>query len=396
VKRRSWPAASIGLLALGCASAGGGGEESFDSLRAREIDLPAPTEIAAPDDSFRALAAGALDGEIEAVENGWRGIFEIGTEGPIACVFYHESMDVATTLDHAGQVFFAELAKVTEVKERRILGIDAGNVGPAPVLAVDWITVTEGGAIQLKLKMATKGDRSIYCHHAETGYAATFDAFFRGLVDSYSGGTLVDAVFRDISLASIGETRVGYQFSEMTLDDEGDVYVFAQAAYLFPAAADALAASDDVLVEWSEPDGTLINAVTIESDGSDVTQLSLEPTETGWHVTGEMQGKAIDETFEPSEPLLSALGEFGVMNRLADERPGAETLYQRWIGSMNPTDATPHTARALGDAAVEVSAASLVFVARIDDRGVSSWKFSMGRVEIEIDRVWVEGSPFLP
>jgi hypothetical protein len=390
--------AAVAALGLGCATPSADNEPassiesvSFESLRAREVELPPGEAIAAPDGSFQARAAGRLQAKLEKLDEGWSGTFDIGSTGPVGCLFFNESVDAATTLKLLTEGYFEEAGKTVELGERRVLSVDAGSVGPTPLLALDWFAVINGEAYQIKTKLANKGDHSIYCLHDETGYARAFEDFFSGLVDSYTGGESTPPDFREIVLVSIGEMTVGYQTTDIREDAEGDFEIDLVGSMLMPSGPGAIMASDTYHIEFAQPDGTLINQAAISSDGTHLTNLSLAYGDGSWDVGGELQGKPIEASFESESPLLSTPGEIQLLSRLAAGELAGEVSYPRWIGTVNPTAVTPHVARSVGNSSVEVEAGPLAMTADMDDRGIARATIVVGRIEMKLERVYVEG-----
>jgi hypothetical protein len=389
-------AALAAALGVGCATPAGdaAAPASFETLRARELELPPSEAIAAPDGSFRARPAGRLIADLESQEGLWSGAFDIGSTGPVGCVFYGESVDASTMLRLLADGYFAEIAKLRELGERRVLSVDAGNFGRTPFLALDWAAVIDGAAYQVKLKFANKGDRAIYCAHDETGYERAFEDFFRGLVESYSdGGESEPADFREISLVSVGEMTVGYQVTEVRKDSDGDFRIDVIGSTLIPTGPDTVNSSDDYFVEFARPDGSLINQVVASSDGTSLTRLELERGDAAWTVAGEMQGKPVEASFESESPLLSSLGEVRLLARIAKQELVGDVSYPRWVGPVNPTTVTTHVARSSGGSSVDVQAGPIAMTVDVDDLGMASATIRMGRLEMNFERVYAEGQP---
>ena len=161
-----------------------------------------------------------------------------------------------------------------------------------------------------------------------------------------------------------------------------------------PSAADTVVPSDDFSLEWSRPDGSLINQVSISSDGSSLTRLGLQPVDSGvgWRVQGEMKGKMVDASFESALPLLSTRGENQLMLRLGRGELAGEVEYVRWLGALNPTEPTACRARQAGDDRVEAEAGPLSIELELDERGVARGALGMGRLKMTMKRVYVEGT----
>ena len=390
--RRTPGALLVSLVALGCATPVE--PPSLEQLMQREVDLPKAEPFAPADGSFRAEAAGRLEADLEKLESAWYGEFDIGTDIAVVCLFFEDEGDPSSLLNALSQAFFEELGKSVEVDERRLMSVDAGAVGSTPYLAIDWLAVIDGAGSQVKLKYANKGARGIYCLHAETGFAGAFEVLFRGLVETYAvpGVAPAEALFEELTLIRAGAMTVGFQSTRMVEDSDGDILIAIAGSQLIPAGPAEVATIDEYFEEWSRPDGSLINAFATSSDGQTTTQLALAPSDEAWSVTGEMQGKTIEATFETEGPLLSVRGEYRLLQRVVEKPRGEEVAYQRWL-SVNPVVSTAHVARSLGDSRVAVDAGPLGLEAEVDESGLKSGKVRIGRLELDLERVYVDGQP---
>jgi hypothetical protein len=148
-------------------------------------------------------------------------------------------------------------------------------------------------------------------------------------------------------------------------------------------------ASDDQLVEFSRPDGGLINQVWASSDGKDLTELDLSPRDGAWTVTGRMQGKAVSEQFEGV--LVSALEENRLIMRVARGELG-EQRYLRWLGTVSPGKPLEHVMTKTGPASVQMSAGPVKVDVEVDERGPRRGVLHAGRLELVMQRVYLDGS----
>jgi len=402
MRRRTRPEILAGVLwvggMLGCVTSTGGDAgpvaPTLESLMEREVQLPPVQSFGSADGKVRAAAAGKLSEPLARVEDGWYGAFDIGSDGMVECLFYPQSMDAATSLKVLVARFFESLREQGEVREPRILSVGVGLAEDRPFFETDWLVVVDGAAYQAKFKFANQANLAVYCQHTETGYAEAFGEFYRSVLGSLETDPEPPVAFRDVSIVSIGEMQIGYQTSLGRLDEDDDYKIEIAASTLIPNGPGEFASSDDYIVEFSRPDGELINQVWISSDGENVTQLSLRTAddETGaWQVEGEMQGKPIEARFDSLSPLLSSLGEARLVRRLGNDEAGAQARYRRWLGPLSPGTAVDHAATSLGQSRVETVAGPVTSNVEVDAHGVRSGIIQMGRLEMKLDRVHVEG-----
>lgn len=383
--------ALVAAVGAGCAGSGAQAPDAT-ALMQREVELPEPVAFASVDGAIRGAARGTLLEELAENEGGWYGAFDIGTAGPIECQFYPEGGDAAASLKNLAAGFFEALEAQSESLERQIASVAAGTIDDVPYLTTDWIAVIDGSAYQVTFRFANAASVGVFCRHGENGYAATFDTFYRELVQSIESVPR-ESVYRDVSLISISGRPIGYQQTAAVIDEDGDYRFDLRGAMLIPNGPSELIANDDYGVEFSRPDGSLINQVAIESDGLAVTQLALSEGDGGgaWQVAGEMQGKPVEATFLVPSPLLSSLGELQLLRGLAKQETGTEKRYRRWLGTANPTEAIEVVAVAAGDSRVSVSAGPVVSEALVDRYGIVSGTLEIGRLQMQVERVFREG-----
>ena len=390
LRRGAVPSAIAVVLAVACAG-GPKGEAPLElrNLMQREVVLPAPAPIASADGSVRATVAGRLVGELTRTSESWVGEFDFGSHSPAECHVFDEAKDPATALLKLSEALFAEAAHTRKIESREILAVDASHSGPDPYLSFDWVAKIDGLSSQIKQKFATRGDRSLYCVHDETGYAVAFDRFFAGFLASLAVEEGQPAIYRDVVVLSIAGHEVGYNAVRVTRNAAGDYRTDTQGAMLIPTGPDQAIANDDESIELSHPDGSVINQVSLSSDGKDLTRLDLDRSGKAWKVTGQMQGKSISERFEGK--LISAVDETRRMLRVARGEVG-EQRYSRWLGALSPAKPLAHVMTRTGESTVRIAAGPVKVDLEVDERGAARSSLHMGRLEIATERVYVDGS----
>jgi hypothetical protein len=384
-----------GALALGCAGATATdpGPGSFREQMQREVELPAATEIATADGAVRARVAGRLVGEFARTADGsYDGVFDIGTQTPVGCHLFDEQKDPATQLVMTSDHLFEQIGAMSTIGKKAVYAIDAGNAGAYPYLGVDWVAMLDDAGYHLKQKFGNRGDRSLYCLHQEPGYSKSFEIFFAGFLATLElPEEEGPPQFREISVMRVGGQEVGFEVSSVQRDAEGNFRTDTQVALLVPAAADEVQATDDYSLEYSRPDGSVINEVSISSNGADLTRLNLEREEGVWAVRGEMQGKSIAETFETPEQLTSSLEEMRQIPKVARGEPD-ELRYWRWLGASSPGKPIEHVMRKAGDESVTVDAGPVQVEIEVDELGAKLGTLKLGRFEMQMERVYIDGS----
>jgi hypothetical protein len=385
------PSAIAALLAVACAG-GPSGEAPLElrDLMKREVVLPAPAPVASADGAIRARVAGRLVGAFEKTpDRTWFGEFDIGTHAPVKCQVFEQAKDPASALIELSESLFTGTGRTRKVESREILTVDVGNAGPYPYLSFDWVAKIDGLAHQIKQKLATRGDRSLYCVHDESGYATAFEQFFAGFLTSLEIEEGAPTIYREVVVLSIAGHQVGYNATRVTRDADGDYRTDTQGAMLIPTGSDEAMASDDQSVEFSRSDGSVINQVWLSSDGRDLTRLDLDRSGGAWKVTGQMQGKAVSERFEGN--LTSAVDETRRILRVARGEIG-EQRYVRWLGTLSPGKPLAHVMTKTGASTVRVAAGPVKVDFEVDERGATRGSMHMGRLEIATERVYVDGS----
>lgn len=377
-------------------------------LRAREAEpLPAQT-VDSPDRSFRVRVPAKLARSVQPEGEAYNVSLDVGTTAPIDCWVHPDALDFAASIASLSETTFTAIGqRFGEIDAREVGRVDAGVIGRHPFLAVDWMyrVQTERGPQvgQVKHLVASADGRGLYCQQNEVGYAETFRRVVGAMVTSleFRESSGPAPYFTEVATMSIQGMQVGVQHTTLTLDADRDTRIDTWTSLLIPVTGDTLRASDSFEVEFSRPDGTLINQVHVESEnGEVVTHLELNPQpDGGWGVDGTFQGRPLSTRIESASPLSSWLGDaLTLRGALADGGPGTEVTTTRWVPNADPTrllDGTLSIQRQIGPER---------FAARFDteglegelvvDRqgGVAAGSMSLGAAEMEFERVYTGGS----
>lgn len=394
---------SWGLL-LGCASSTG---SWYEELLAREAAAAAPHVVASEDGFFRTRVSAQLATPIEDGEEAYSLRLDMGAGQPVECWLYRGELDLAFSVAEFSRATFDAISQqLGAVEVKKVDRVDTGAFRGSPYLALDWLyRVKQEGARavgQVKHVVATKGARSVYCQHNESGYRESFRRLVAGLVETLEYGETGSPApyYSEVSTLAIEGTRIGVERMTLTLDAEGDTKIARSSSLLLPVDGETLRTTDSYDVEYSRSDGALINQAHVESaNGELVTELRLDPDWDGaWKVSGTFRTKPLEATIRLSEPLASSLGEALALRRaLEAQGPAAELTLRRWIPQADPTRLTDQTI-AIRDEVGEDRFLARVSMGPIDadlvvDRTgkATSGSVDMGFTTIEIERVFVDG-----
>lgn len=332
----------VAAMLVGCASVSGD-SASLVAMLEREAPSRSMNSIEHPIGLFRARVPGRLLTALEDSDDSAFGQFDIGAESPVACHFFFDRVDLASTLVRSSEVIIGQIASEAGVEvQRAVERVDAGVIAGSPFLSLDWLFWLGAGGGEIKQRAANRSGRSVYCAHDSPGYVKSFERFFASLVETleFPGDTTPEAFYREVSVTSIGEQRVGVIEIGFVRDTAGEVRAEKFSAALTASSSDGVRANDAYQVEWSRGNGELINAHYAAMDGDAVTELRLMPArDGGWSVAGSLRSRPLEARFESKSPLASSLSEYLVYQKLA--AGGDDLSIERWIPESDPTHATP-------------------------------------------------------
>ena len=401
---------AIALFGLSCLTAAQAAEPDWlVQARAREGQLGKPKNVKSTDGFFRAQVPAKIVGKIAPDDGTYLVRMDARAGSPIECVVLRQGQDLASflvaTSGHAYEMIAAAHGKVTAKAVERV---DAGAIGSSPFLAVDWTHRLEAegqtpavGA--LKQLAASKNGHTIYCVHDEVGYAQTFRKLADALISSlaFDDAPKVRPYRSEISTLSLQGMRVAVDEVTYTKDADGDTQVQHTSAMLVPVDGQTLSASDELMIQWVRPDGSLINAMQIESENGQIaTQLKLDPRDDGsWAVSGTFKSKPLSAEVPPSEPSTMLSDVILLRSKLAERNPvGSVMKVQTWLPGVDPSKLLAQelkVLRAIDDdkfvAKLEMGGIVADLVVERDGSTLAG-KLTMGPMKMEIERVFADGA----
>jgi hypothetical protein len=395
------------LVATLCACASGPPGVDLEALLEREAGPLAESDLASSDGYFSARVAAVIEEPVTFEAGEYSATLSIGAEYPLNCWIYVEPFDSASALANLSDLTRDSIEKqLGPVELRRLHWTDAGSIAGAPFLAAEWLYRAnhDGQQVvtQAKIRLAAKAQRTIACMHIETGYHESFERFFEGLVASIEfANSPKRPYYAEIFTVSVGGRRVGYQYGTMLRDEEGDTRATNVSALFMPVGPEEVMTTDSYQVEYSRPDGSLINQISIESENGELTtNLKFDPQpDEVWQVGGIFQGKELTATIEAPSPLTSSLGDLiRVRDALSNDGVDARVVLPKWIPEADPTrllETKIAVQEALSDGRYRADAelGPLEFEVVLGSQG--SWlraKVEMGAAEMIIERVWHDGA----
>ena len=402
-------ACAISLLlccqALACASppTGDADQAQLEQLLAREADPLAEIALESPSGLFTARVAARAPGVFSPSEGDVEHVvLDIGAPSPMACDFFNQEQDLAGSLLGLSELLLDALAsEVGPLELRSVYAVDAGSIQGRSFLALDWLYQAGGSVGLLKQRMASVSDRSVYCYHDQVGYDATFARAFAGLVASlrYARPSDPAPYYTEVSVTTIGGHRVGVSRVEMTHDAEGDTQIVQVSAMLMPRSAEHVLCIDSADVEWSRPDGSLINRVHTQAEGRElVNSLELVASGDTWRVSGIYKLKDMAVEFTAESPLVSYLGEYLALRREVEAHGReARVAFLKWLPTVDPSKPLQATYEVTGTQADGGYAARSVLGPLemdllLDPDGMPRvGSVDLGVATLEVERVYASG-----
>ncbi len=386
------------------------GLEWLEKTMAREVELIQPRPLVEQKGTFRSLVPAKILAPPVLTEGVYYTQLDIGTTVPMECYFYTEPLDMAGDLVALAEVVLGHLEKQAgEIVMRGVEKIEAGAVDGSPFLGLSWMyrTLGDNGPLvwQLKQRLGRRGAGSVYCIHNEVGYSATFARAFEQILGSVQWSASSPLPFySEIAVVEIRGTPCGIAHNTYTVDEEGDVRGDQIQSLLLQVDARTLSTSDSYDVEFSDPEGQLINELSIDAKQGEIsTNLSLAPSEEGfWDVSGILQGKDFSAQID-AQPLLSSYGQaLAMRDFMADpETQRGQLSFRSWMPGTDPTVISPITVD-FGEKTAEgfhakLDVAGVVMETILDSQGSAiSAKVDLGAISMTLRRIHVEGTLLTP
>lgn len=343
---------------------------------------------------------------VEEVDGTWYFTIDIGTDSPVECYVFQEFDGTATSLysiiEHS--LTGVEALNKKSLSAKFNYAIDSGLMGNSPYLLLDTLyNLGEGNkkvAGVLKGISVQTAQSLQVCLHNEIGYRQTFFDVVESFIQAFVANEEDHTFFESIYQFTLNDIPVGYTREKYSTDADGDINIQSDSAFMFPVDASSIARSDTVDVEWSSPDGSLINAnkYAIEN-GVMTSQFAISSDNDKWQVEGELQGKPIKAELEYDGWLISGYGShLAAVNLRQTEENSAE--FNAWIAEADPTSALKFVISKISDnpdANLKLDMGPITMKFLADEKGVlQQGTMDQGALKMGIKLLSAKGNPILP
>lgn len=324
----------------------------FKEAMAREKKVRRTSKLKLPNDILSGRMPGKFEDKPVKADGSWYFSSNIGTEAPFECAFFEEPLDVAYATDLlANNVIESMTEAVGPLQAKELVAASVDHVEGLPVLSLEWIySVGPEDSAQVglaKVRSTPIGDTTLLCSHNELGYRSTFERAFETLVASAKGVEPEPAYYEALYIQSVNDQPIGFVQTTFKQDADGDTQAVVVDASLIPVDSQTLSTSDSTSVDYSTPQGELINALSSSSENGElVVNLELRPVEAEgaeqrWSVTGEFQGKPLDMTIDSAVAPISELGNVLATADLQRSTDRNSVTMTAWLPDVDPTSFLP-------------------------------------------------------
>jgi hypothetical protein len=341
------------------------------AARARE-GTPAPAQRVESSDKAIAFSVPAKVGRpISVVDGSYQFGLDIGGKLEVNCEIFAEDVALASFLGETSRILLtaAKDGPKGKLEASKLDRVDAGAIGSAPYMAADLayrIRVGEEAQFgTVKQVAAVQLGHVLYCSHDEIGYVRSLREAFAAIVGSLTVAKPPAAPgYLAIDVVSISGQPLGLQLTSVDADEEGDLRLRNSVSLLLPTGGDTISSNQETTVQWTRPDGTLLNAAYSAGDADGVTSdLQLAPEAGRWTVSGTVQGKEVTEALAAAavpDSLLASARAIRDLTRAAGSAggDGKATTQRLWVPGVDPVrlvDVTTQIAEAVPPSGIKAT-----------------------------------------
>lgn len=343
---------------------------------------------------------------VESGEDFWYYSIDISSGSPIECYTFTSYDGPANSLHSIEAQELEQTATGNNMALANTFNfaIDAGLTHGSPYLQLDTLYILEGEKgklIGVVKGLSAETEQGLHvCLHNEVGYRKTFTSVFNAYVGAFVEKETNAEFFEPVYQVSMGGMPVGYTRERYTIDQDGDIEIVNDSAYLFPVSANEVSRSDSVSRSWSRPDGSVINATEYAIENGAVgSNFTLQFSEDAWHANGEMQGKQVQATLEHKDWLLSGIGSYIETAKLMNSNEHSSEFHM-WASEADPTSAIKVVLSKLVDdpyanILIDMGVLKMKFMA--DDDGIlRHGTLEQGPLQMTLSLLRAKGTPKLP
>ncbi len=294
---------------------------------------------------------------------------------------------------------------ISDSVQQRIAGLDAGAVGDRPYLYAQVVGTAnangEAALYQAKFFFAPLRFGAMHCVHLGLGYAQTVRRVLSGLLGSLQFAPQADEAppaYHEVTLTRVGPLTCGFNETRFYQRADGGWGAVLRSVLVAPQSASEAVGMDQLRVTSADANGVVERAASDSlADGQRVYSLALEREPLGFQyaVTGEMQGKPVENTLDSRAPLRD---DVSLARQIAAGTGGGSWTMPQWMPELVPLQPVevkvtcPPRGGDDQDVTCDVNAGSLHFQAVVDRNGMArSATVDTGKVEMHIERVYARG-----
>lgn len=275
----------------------------------------------------------------------WYYTVNIGSTTPIECYAFTSYDGPANSLHNIMAMSIENTAQASKMKLDSTVNfaVNSGVVDDTPFISADTLfTISDDKEVLsgvVKGRAAETSQSLQVCVHNEIGYKGTFNLVFSSFVEAFTKSEPDIEFFEVVYQMSVNGINAGFVEETYTTDADGDVQIKNSSVMLMPIDLSSFMRVDSMSESWSNSDGSLINANEYNvQNGVLASQFAIENKDGGWQVSGQMQGKEVNETLEHDGWLLSGYGSYSELMVLRSSEKTSDDYFM-WSSSVDPGSA---------------------------------------------------------
>jgi len=306
-------------------------------------------------DEHRFSLLGNLDNKPEWNDENGYWYFEVNYQGesPLECFVFNQDEEPMSRLASLHDTVLKWYKPETTTVDSRIIvrsGLHVQN--DSPVAGLDYFLgmTDEAGESTIGLSQgyaSYKQDHVLSCVGITFGYRETIARIFNELVDSWElrDADLAQPYYRELYVMKLENYSVGFADISFEKDSDGDTAIRSLMSVMVKTDDQSVTTSDESRLEYSTPEGFLINAYATSVENGELTQsVAISPGDNDeWFVEGSMQGKSIDYTIKSAALPTSMLGDYQAVRNLIEDTQLSTIESVTWIESLDPSTFTTTT-----------------------------------------------------
>ena len=367
---------------------------------AREAKPRKAKEFSMADDTISGEVRGKFVEKPSLNDNYWYFATDIKADSEFMCWIFPEAIDTASsTAAIIDNLINMNAESLGGVGVKSLYYQDVYNHEGSPVMALEWVWSSapeENRQIGFaKVRTALVGDSSLICAHTTVGYRDTFAEAFDHLLANIKIPRARSPYYETLHSVSINDTTVGFARASMTEDAEGDTEIRTINAMMMPVDEANLTTTDGTTLEFSEPNGQLINQYyTTAENGNIVVNAQLGFAEGAWQVTGTVQGKEIEMTIDDSTEVASSLGQLLQVRDMMKAGEEGAIDFPMWLADVDPTAFSTVQVELTGSDTGKMTLGPMVFDAKLDEHGnLERGVAELGGMTMSLEKAWEQGAP---